>query len=78
MLVIAVEGASFVPSKGRAYRVDKGSNRLSYTRQMSSLVTLCKEAAVRFRPTRPCEQLIDRREGPERGGVYKAAWIKFD
>lgn len=40
IIVVVVEGAE-APQKGSTWRVDKGSNRLSYMRQLNSLVSLC-------------------------------------
>eukprot|EP00435_Cladocopium_sp_Y103_P024216 s3785_g5.t3 len=41
VIVISIEGAETPLAKGGTWRVDKGSNRVSYTRQLSSLVSLC-------------------------------------
>ena len=40
IIVVVVEGAE-APQTGTTWRVDKGSNRLSYIRQLNSLVSLC-------------------------------------
>ena len=61
IIVVCIEGAE-TPAKGGTWRVDKGSNRLSYTRQLHSLVSLCKEHK---------EQECTSREAAQRPKVFE-------
>lgn len=60
IIVISIEGAETPLAKGGTWRVDKGSNRISYTRQLSSLVSLCGRNVAQVGEAAKIFELITR------------------